>query len=92
MYPKGNAYETYTTAAQDFRVPYWDWAATPSDGSSNYPTIFGTEYVAVNGPLGEQEIWNPLWSYPFNPMNATELPDFPVRDPNPQPPQRHCRC
>ena len=66
-------------AAANFRIPYWDWAATPSDGLNVLPdSVGGSPSVFVDGPDGAQEIANPLFSYRFSPLKSTDFPDYPV--------------
>jgi tyrosinase len=70
----------YVTAAANFRIPYWDWAAVPPAGESALPdSVGGSPYVSANGPSGVQIIANPLFSYQFKPLNSSQLPDPPVR-------------
>ncbi|SPQ18279.1 b447e784-f57a-40e5-89a7-874d54feefc1 [Thermothielavioides terrestris] len=64
--------QRYQDAARRFRIPYWDWAATPPSGESVLPrSIGGSPYVDVEGPNGLQRIANPLFSYTFKPLNTT---------------------
>lgn len=79
-YPEGTVRDSYVAAAQNFRIPYWDWAAVPPSGQSVLPaSVGGSPSVSVAGPYGTQTIANPLFSYQFKPLNTTELPDAPVR-------------
>ncbi len=79
QYPAGPIRDQYTTAAANFRIPYWDWAAVPRDGGSVYPGSVGlSPSIIVNGPIGIQTIANPLYSYRFQPLNPAQLPDPPV--------------
>ena len=81
LYPVGPIRDKYASAAANFRIPYWDWAAIPGAGKSVFPTsVGGSPYVAVDGPVGNQTIANPLWSYQFKPLVPGDLPDFPVCD------------
>ncbi|KAI2629693.1 Di-copper centre-containing protein [Hypoxylon sp. NC1633] len=65
-------------AAASFRIPYWDWAATPPDGASVLPlSAGGSPTINVTGPNGIQSISNPLFSYVFRPFNSSTFPDFP---------------
>ncbi|KAK3341574.1 hypothetical protein B0T25DRAFT_510773 [Lasiosphaeria hispida] len=71
-WPEGEQRDRYQTAATRFRIPYWDWAATPPSGESVLPlSVGGSPYVDVDGPSGVQRIANPLFSYTFKPLNAT---------------------
>lgn len=66
-------------AAKSFRLPYWDWAATPPNGTSVFPLSMGGEpNIAVSGPNGVQTIANPLFSYTFKPFNGSIFPEPPV--------------
>ncbi|KAE9382243.1 Di-copper centre-containing protein [Stipitochalara longipes BDJ] len=79
LYPAGSVRDMYTTAAANFRIPYWDWAAIPAAGQSVFPaSVGGSPYVVVDGPVGTQTIANPLWSYQFKPLIPGDLPDFPL--------------
>jgi|TARA_R110002003_G_scaffold206_1_gene15745 tyrosinase len=56
----------YKTAANEFRMPYWDWA---KDVSGGVPDFFTWEYIGVTRPNGsEAAIWNPLYAYYFHPV------------------------
>ena len=82
MYPEGTERDKYVAAAPNFRIPYWDWAAAPAAGKSVLPdSVGGSPGVNVDGPAGVQTIANPLWSYQFQPLNTTELPNPPVSTP-----------
>lgn len=61
----GNDRERYMTAAQNLRVPFWDWAALPQDGENPFPDMFTVESVFVNSPNGPMNISNPLTGYHF---------------------------
>ncbi|ETS87554.1 hypothetical protein PFICI_01382 [Pestalotiopsis fici W106-1] len=83
--------ETFQRAADTFRIPYWDWAMKPSNGSSVFPSIlWGSSKIEVDGPNGKQNISNPLFSYVFNPLNPGIFEEYPFmywnetkRRPNP---------
>ncbi|KAF7875362.1 hypothetical protein EAF04_002534 [Stromatinia cepivora] len=77
QFPAGAERERYAAAAANFRIPYWDWAVVPPMGQSVLPPSVSTPTIAVNGPAGVQTISNPLFSYYFNPLNPSELPDAP---------------
>ncbi|RYP23081.1 hypothetical protein DL765_001336 [Monosporascus sp. GIB2] len=65
-------------AAKSFRLPYWDWAATPQNGTGVLPlSMGGHPNIAVSGPNGVQTIANPLFSYTFKPFNASIFPELP---------------
>ncbi|KAI0176329.1 Di-copper centre-containing protein [Hypoxylon sp. FL1284] len=70
--------DRFQKAADTFRIPYWDWAATPPDGESVLPLVVGgPSTIDVEGPNGVQSISNPLFSYVFRPFNGSIFPDFP---------------
>ena len=80
-YEPGPIQDRYVAAAANFRVPYWDWAAIPSSGQSVLPAhVGGSPGIKVDGPNGAQIIANPLFSYGFNPLDSTLLPNFPVSE------------
>ncbi|KAH7061712.1 hypothetical protein BKA63DRAFT_573421 [Paraphoma chrysanthemicola] len=57
--------ERYRSAANEFRMPYWDWAK----GDSGVPDFFTWEYISVTRPDGTSDnIWNPLYTYYFHPV------------------------
>ncbi|KAI9895089.1 MAG: hypothetical protein M1814_000314 [Vezdaea aestivalis] len=63
----------YQQAANDFRMPYWDWARNAQmPAQVNQPTI------SINTPTGQQTITNPLYSYVFHPRPSNS--DFPSND------------
>ncbi|KAK6580768.1 hypothetical protein PZA11_007004 [Diplocarpon coronariae] len=62
----------YQEAAASFRIPYWDWAATPEDGDYFPNSVGGSTTVSVITPTSndqEVSIANPLYSYTFHPLN-----------------------
>lgn len=83
MYPAGAVRDKYVASAKNFRIPYWDWAAVPGTGKSVLPaSVGGSPGIDVDGPAGVQTIANPLYSYQFQPLDPTQLPDAPVSKPN----------
>lgn len=66
------------SAAQDFRLPYWDWGLLPQAGQPAFPSsIAGPAQIQVTGIDGKQQtIPNPLLQYNFN-VNNFSLGDFP---------------
>ncbi|KAF3911202.1 Tyrosinase [Arthrobotrys entomopaga] len=78
-YPAGSSdSQKYTTAAASFRIPYWDWASSPTipDLIGNQPT------VTVQDPSkGSTSIPNPLYAYKYHftstSQQRSELPDAP---------------
>ncbi|KAI9048358.1 hypothetical protein LZ554_008150 [Drepanopeziza brunnea f. sp. 'monogermtubi'] len=78
QFPAGSVRDQYVAAAANFRIPYWDWAALPSDGASIYPqSVGGSPSISVDGPAGVQIIANPLYSYRFQPLDPLQLPNPP---------------
>lgn len=78
LWPAGAIRDKYVTAAANFRIPYWDWAAVPPDGQSVLPdSVGGSPAVNVSGPNGQQVIANPLYAYQFKPLDPNALPDQP---------------
>jgi tyrosinase len=79
QYPEGTVRNKYVASAANFRIPYWDWAAVPPSGESVLPSsVSSSATIAVDGPRGTQNIWNPLYSYSFQPLDSTDIPDAPV--------------
>lgn len=67
----------YQAAASLFRIPYWDWAASPLAGESVLPrSIGGDAFIDVSGPNGDQRIANPLYSYEFRPLDGSDFLDI----------------
>ncbi|KAJ8061925.1 hypothetical protein OCU04_009712 [Sclerotinia nivalis] len=69
----------YQQAALAFRIPYWDWAATPPAGDKYFPTVVGQPLIQLITPTSNNkpvQITNPLYSYKFNPLNPLKG-DFP---------------
>lgn len=48
--------ETYEAAANNFRIPYWDWAVIPS-----MPAVVSQQYVQITTASGVQTVQNPLF-------------------------------
>lgn len=61
----------YKHAAQVFRIPYWDWAA-----SARLPPSCAQQNITVNGPHGPLTLRNPLYSYRWQtyPLNQSQFP------------------
>lgn len=51
---------SYLSAAQNFRVAYWDWAQ-----DTRLPTVVTLATVNINGPTGMTSVRNPFHSYRF---------------------------
>ncbi|KAF1986411.1 Di-copper centre-containing protein [Aulographum hederae CBS 113979] len=62
----------YVEAAQNLRLPYWDWATEPSVGTQVFPDYFDNQNVTVRTGNGTQVVHNPLWAYKF--PNEPTLP------------------
>lgn len=56
----GRTATTYRTAANNFRIPYWDWASTPA-----MPDIVNKPIVLITTPTGARNVTNPLYAYRF---------------------------
>jgi tyrosinase len=53
----------YQAAAEEVRLPYWDWSSTTTQ--SRIPAAVKQESISVNSPTGQSTIANPLFSYKF---------------------------
>ncbi|TVY34882.1 Polyphenol oxidase [Lachnellula subtilissima] len=53
--------QTYQTAADNFRIPFWDWAAVPQ----RFPDVMTWPNVSINTPTGIRNVTNPLYRYTF---------------------------
>ncbi|KAK1974020.1 hypothetical protein LZ30DRAFT_609182 [Colletotrichum cereale] len=64
----GSRAQEYQTAADNWRHPYWDWAA---DGGAQLPSVATQATITVNGPGGQVELANPLLGYKWQkfPLN-----------------------
>ncbi|KUJ20310.1 Di-copper centre-containing protein [Mollisia scopiformis] len=63
---------TWQVAADQFRIPYWDWASSP-----NMPDVVSQPTVQITNSAGRnQTVTNPLYQYSFQnmPMNQTWFP------------------
>ncbi|KAF2831707.1 Di-copper centre-containing protein [Ophiobolus disseminans] len=64
---RGDSAERWRSAANSFRIPYWDWAKS-NDGSS-VPESFTQERIEVTRASGGRHtIWNPLYAFYFHPL------------------------
>jgi len=81
-----------TAAANAWRLPYWDWAATKVRGSSEpdytVPLIVLKKSIEVSTPTGQTTIKNPMYSFTTpRPMgdyginSLQSIDEFPVRYP-----------
>lgn len=65
----------YQQAASTFRIPYWDWAASPSNGDYFPNPVGGSKTVSVITPTSNGQavsIDNPLFSTTFHPLNPVD--------------------
>jgi tyrosinase len=59
----------YISAAEDFRLPYWDWA---SQLGPDFPTSISSPQVTVVDTDGAtKKIPNPLYQFTFRPLNPS---------------------
>ncbi|KDN69085.1 hypothetical protein CSUB01_11800 [Colletotrichum sublineola] len=65
----GSQAAEYRTAADNWRHPYWDWAA---DGGAQLPSVATQATITVNGPGGQVQLTNPLLGYKWQrfPLNT----------------------
>lgn len=81
-WPAGPVRDQYVAAAKNFRIPFWDWAAVPSDGKGVLPDIVqDSPSIPVDGPKGTQTIANPLFTYQFKPVDPKAFIYTPVSIP-----------
>jgi tyrosinase len=61
----------YQNAADNLRMPYWDWAEIPS-----LPDVVTTPTITITIPSGPTTVKNPLYEYTFQtfPLNETLFP------------------
>ena len=53
----------WQAAAEEVRIPYWDWSSTTTQ--SRIPAALKQASISVNAPSGQTTIANPLFSYKF---------------------------
>jgi tyrosinase len=59
--------DRYKTAADSFRMPYWDWARGEVGGG--VPEFFVQPSITVTTPNDTEEtLSNPLYAYDFRPL------------------------
>lgn len=78
-FPSSEGQDRYVAAAQEFRMPYWDWAIVSGRGQGVLPLSVQSETVNVFTPTSGGKLVpmdNPLYSFRFHPLNPTEG-DFP---------------
>ncbi|KAK8116070.1 hypothetical protein PG984_012572, partial [Apiospora sp. TS-2023a] len=66
---------SYKAAAEKFRIPYWDWA-----GDYTLPASVMDQRVTVNGPHGQVDIPNPLYSYRWQQFPLDTDPEYFPKD------------
>ena len=75
----GSDRQRYTAAADTFRIPYWDFAASPPNSGPVLPdSVSSSADVQVNSPTGPRTIPNPLFQYSFHPLSTTDFPETPI--------------
>lgn len=57
--------QTMVNAANQLRMPYWDWAAHPGNGRPVLPLMISDVDVTVPGPTGQKTFTNPLFRHDF---------------------------
>ena len=60
---QGDDAARYQAAAEEVRLPYWDWSSRSTQ--SRIPASVKQSSISVNTPNGEANIPNPLFSYRF---------------------------
>lgn len=61
--------DEWRASCDRLRLPYWDWAMNPLNGSPILPESLTTGSITVTFPgAGEQTIGNPLFQYAFRPL------------------------
>jgi tyrosinase len=67
----GLSSSVYQTAADNLRLPFWDWASIPQ-----MPDVVSQPTVTITTPDGDQQVDNPLFTYKFHqfPLNTTLFP------------------
>ncbi|KAH8656637.1 hypothetical protein BGZ60DRAFT_145468 [Tricladium varicosporioides] len=68
----------YETAADNLRIPYWDWAATPY----GIPDMMTWPTIKINTATGAKNVTNPMYRYEFtrSPEPADVFPNKPGPD------------
>ncbi|PBP18673.1 tyrosinase [Diplocarpon rosae] len=61
----------YQAAANNFRIPYWDWASIPT-----MPAVVNQPMVQITTPSGLKNVTNPTFRYVFHefPLNQSYFP------------------
>ncbi|KAG6010792.1 hypothetical protein E4U21_004180 [Claviceps maximensis] len=73
MFTNSTQRQLYQEAANDFRLPYWDWSLEAPKGETHLPNVFWSPVIQQYGPNGVQNIKNPLYSYHFHPLDQEAL-------------------
>lgn len=67
----GDDHDRYVTAAQNLRIPFWDWARPVTPGQHVAPDSISSPGIVVNTPQqAGVTIQNPLYSYRFHPTDS----------------------
>lgn len=61
---QGGDASRYQAAAEEVRLPYWDWASAQTQ--SRIPGVVKQPSISVTSPNGQATISNPLFSYRFS--------------------------
>jgi len=73
-FPAGAQRDAAVAAANDLRIPYWDWAA---NNNPDLPPSITNPTASVTRPNGNQvSIPNPLFQYNFHPLTASDFGNF----------------
>ncbi|KAE9377099.1 Di-copper centre-containing protein [Stipitochalara longipes BDJ] len=60
----------YEAAANNFRLPYWDWASIPA-----MPDVVSEQYIQITTASGVKTVSNPLYQYKFpSSLNPSYFP------------------
>ena len=62
----------YQNAAKGLRLPYWEWAHQPADGSPVTHNVLTSSTLSVHTPSGQQTIANPIYSYRMQVLNEQD--------------------
>jgi tyrosinase len=68
-YPASNR-AMYQAAAQNFRMPYWDWSTIYT-----LPPVMNSPYILINTRTGSTVLVNPLFQYTFPSGSASRFPN-----------------
>ncbi|KAF7505863.1 hypothetical protein GJ744_012485 [Endocarpon pusillum] len=60
----------WQAAAEEVRIPYWDWSSTTTQ--SRIPAVVKQASISVTAPSGQATIANPLFSYKFQSPQLAE--------------------